>query len=160
MKRTNQIVVRGGALILAAILASVFSAGAKRQIPNTPPEKRASSQGPVTNRVLEIRCYNLKPGVRDHFHQLVVQQGLPLLQRFNVDVVAYGPSLHDSDSYYLMRSWPSLEDRQKSEDSFYGSDDWRKGPRDSVLADIDNYTTVVIQVDDATLQGLRRIGPQ
>jgi hypothetical protein len=108
-------------------------------------------------RVIEIRSYNLKPGTRDRFHQRFIQESLPLLQRFKVDVVAYGPSLHDADSYFLMRSYSSLEDRQRSEDSFYGSDEWKKGPREAVMADIESYTTVVVEVDDITLEGLRRL---
>lgn len=43
-----------------------------------------------------------------------------MLERWKVDVVAYGPSLHDADSYYLMRAYPSVEPRQRSEDAFYG----------------------------------------
>ena len=31
-----------------------------------------------------------------------------------------------------------------------------KGPREATLADIKDYTTVVIRLDDATIQGLRR----
>jgi len=42
-----------------------------------------------------------------------------MLRRWKVDVVAYGPSLHDKDSWYLMRAYPSLEERQRSEDAFY-----------------------------------------
>jgi ketosteroid isomerase-like protein len=81
-----------------------------------------------------------------------------MLERFKVDVVGYGPSLHDADSYYLMRSFASIEERERSEDAFYGSEEWRLGPREAVLADIDSYTTVVVRLDDATLAGLRRTG--
>jgi ketosteroid isomerase-like protein len=108
--------------------------------------------------VVEIRSYNLKAGTRDRFHRLFEGEALPLLRRWKVDVVAYGPSLHDRDSYYLMRAYSSLDDRQRSEDAFYGSDDWRQGPREAVLACIDSYTTVVVRLDDATLRGLRGAG--
>jgi hypothetical protein len=59
----------------------------------------------LTGPVLEIRSYNLKSGTRQRFHQLFVDEALPLLKRWNVDVVAYGPSLHDRDSYFLMRAF-------------------------------------------------------
>jgi ketosteroid isomerase-like protein len=107
-------------------------------------------------RTVEIRSYNLKPGTRDRFHQLFLKEALPMLKRWKVDVVSYGPSLHDQDSYFLMRAFEGVEQRQKSEDAFYGSDEWLKGPRERVLADIDSYTTIVIHVDEATLQGLRK----
>jgi ketosteroid isomerase-like protein len=111
-----------------------------------------------SNRVVEIRSYNLKPGTRDRFHQRFLSEALPMLERFKVDVVGYGPSLHDADSYYLMRSFASIEERERSEDAFYGSEEWRLGPREAVLADIDSYTTLVVRLDDATLAGLRRTG--
>jgi ketosteroid isomerase-like protein len=57
-----------------------------------------------------------------------------------------------------MRSFSSLEDRQRSEDAFYGSDEWRQGPREAVLAAIESYTTIVVTLDDATLRGLREAG--
>ena len=81
-----------------------------------------------------------------------------MLHRWHVDVVGYGASLHDADSWFLMRAYPSVEARQRSEDAFYGSDEWKNGPREAILADIDSYTTIVITVDEATLNGLRRSG--
>lgn len=109
-----------------------------------------------TGRIVEIRSYNLKPGTRDGFHRRFLDEALPMLKRWKVDVVSYGASLHDADSYYLMRSFPSIEERERAEAAFYGSDEWRQGPRDAVLADILSYTTVVVGLDDATLMGLRR----
>lgn len=81
-----------------------------------------------------------------------------MLKRWKVDVISFGPSLHDKDSYFLMRAFENIEQRQRAEDAFYGSEEWIKGPRDRVLADIVSYTTIVIHVDDATLEGLRKAG--
>jgi hypothetical protein len=114
-----------------------------------------SNAGP-TAAVVEIRSYNLKPGTRDRFHQLFVTSALPMLRRWKVDVVGYGSSLHDLDSYYLMRSFPSVEARERTEDAFYGSEEWRQGPREAILACIESYTTVVIRMDEAALRALRQ----
>jgi hypothetical protein len=107
-------------------------------------------------RFVEIRSYNLKPGTRSAFHALMTEKGLPMLRRWNVDVVAYGPSLHDEDSYVVIRAYASLEERQRSQDAFYGSAEWRQGPREPILALIDSYTSVVLELDEATVNGLRR----
>lgn len=109
-----------------------------------------------TAALVEIRSYNLKPGTRDRFHQLFRTDALPMLRRWKIDVVGYGPSLHDHDSYFLMRSFPGVEARERTEDAFYGSEEWRQGPREAILACIESYTTVVLRVDEATLRGLRR----
>jgi hypothetical protein len=49
-----------------------------------------------------------------------------------------------------------LAAREQNQDAFYGSDEWRSGPREPILALIESYTSVVIEIDAATLQGLRR----
>jgi hypothetical protein len=105
---------------------------------------------------VEVRSYNLRPGTRAEFHRLVQEQAMPMLKRWQMEVVSYGPSEHDADSYYLIRAFGSLEAREREENDFYGSAEWRDGPRESILALIENYTTVVLLLDDATLEGLRR----
>jgi len=105
---------------------------------------------------VEIRSYNLKPGTREEFHRLFVERALPMLKRWKVDVVRYGASLHDEDSYYLMRAYASLKDREKSQDAFYGSNEWRQGPREPLLALIDNYTSIVIEMEKSTVNALRQ----
>jgi ketosteroid isomerase-like protein len=118
------------------------------------PSRRVfTAQGDPARRLVEIRSYNLKPGTRQRYHDRLVRDALPLLARWNVDVVSYGPSAHDDDSYYLMRAYPSLADRQRSEDAFYGSDEWKNGIRSAVLADIESYATIVLDVDGETLGG-------
>jgi hypothetical protein len=108
------------------------------------------------NHFVEIRSYNLKPGTRDEFHRLFIEEAFPMLKRWNVDVVAYGPSRHDEDSYYLIRRYDSLDQREESENAFYGSDEWRRGPREAILALIENYTEIVLELDEVTVQGLRK----
>jgi hypothetical protein len=108
-------------------------------------------------RLLEIRSYNLKPGTLDEFHRLVTEQSVPMLLRWGVDLVAYGPSPHDPDSYFLMRAYADDAERQASQDAFYGSDEWREGPRQAILDCIESDATISLELDTATIDGLRSI---
>ena len=36
------------------------------------------------------------------------------------------------------------------------SDDWRQGPREAILALMENYTDIVFKLDEVAVQGLRR----
>src|SRR5512143_382462 len=144
----NVMKARGAALIITLMLVVLLS---------TADLLPAAQRAEAGHRVLEIRSYNLKPCVRDRFQERFVEESPPHLQKDKVDVVAYGPSLHDSDAWFLMRSYANLDKRQRSEDAFYGSDDWKKGPREAVMADIESYTTVVVPVDETTLERLRRL---
>jgi hypothetical protein len=107
-------------------------------------------------RTVEVRSYNLKAGARPEFHRLASDVAVPMLRRSKIDVLAYGPSAHDETSYYLIRAFASPADRERSEEAFYGSDEWKNGPRERVLALIESYTTVVLELDAATIEGLRR----
>jgi hypothetical protein len=138
------------AAMLKALGVGVLLAVASPAFGQGPLEAQASS-----GRLLEIRSYNLTPGTRERFHNLFVRESLPLLRRWNVDVVAYGRSLHDTDSYFLMRAFSSVDERDRIEQAFYDSAEWRDGPRAAVLAMIESYTTVVIHADDGTVRGLR-----
>jgi hypothetical protein len=107
------------------------------------------------NQILEIRSLNIKPSSREEFHRLYVERALPLLKRWNFDVVAHGPSLHGENTYYVIRRYDSLAQREKMEDAYYASDNWRKGPREAMLALIETYLDIVLESDEGTVQGLR-----
>ena len=108
------------------------------------------------NRVVEIRSYNLKADKRQEFERLFAERARPMLERWGVDVIGFGRSMHDENTFYLMRCYTSEQDRQQSQDAFYGSDEWRQGPREAILACIDTYATVVLALDEETISGLRR----
>ncbi|HTH56356.1 MAG TPA: hypothetical protein VL728_09940 [Cyclobacteriaceae bacterium] len=108
------------------------------------------------SRIVEIRTYNLKENSRDEFHRLFVEKAMPLLKKWGIVVVGSGPSLHDKNTYTLVREYQSMDQMQKSEDTFYGSDEWRKGPRESILALIENYTTLVINADQELVERLKK----
>ena len=107
------------------------------------------------NHFIEIRTLTLKPNSRDEFHRLYIAEALPRLQRWHFDVVAHGPSLHDENTYYVIRRYDSLAKREQMEDAYYASDDWRKGPREAMMTLIENYVDAVFELDEVMVQGLR-----
>lgn len=94
--------------------------------------------------LLELRVYTLKPGTRPAFQQRFEEQILPMLQRFGVKVVAAAPSLHDADSFCLVRAFPSIEERERQLERFYGSEEWVSRHDEAVMAMIDHYNTCVV----------------
>jgi hypothetical protein len=96
--------------------------------------------------VVEILTLTLKPGTRNRFHDVYVNQALPLLRKWKFDVVAHGPSRHDENSYFVIRRFQSLEQRQAAEDAYYTSEDWRQGPRDAILSMLEHDAYVVVPV--------------
>jgi hypothetical protein len=102
------------------------------------------SDNRAVTRVIEIRTYKLEAGSGSAFHRAVADEAMPMLERWGVEVVAFGPSVDDDDLYYLVRAYPSLAEKQRSQDAFYGSDEWRQGPREVILSLIENSISVVV----------------
>jgi hypothetical protein len=116
----------------------------------------------VSRRWVEVRSYELHPGAGPKLEALFETQVLPLLQAWDHDVVHAGLSAHDADAFVLIRAYASEADRAGRQDAFYGSDVWRQGPREAVLATIKAYTSAVLPMEAATLAAWRRelAGPE
>ena len=106
-------------------------------------------------RLLEIRSYTLKPGSGAAFHSLVSERSVPLLREACMDVVAFGQSVHDSDHYFLMRSYDSLAHRQEAQETFYSSAAWRQGPREAIIALIETDATTTLWLSAEAVERLR-----
>ena len=59
---------------------------------------KAMASATASQEVFEILTLDIKPGRRDEFHKVYEAQSVPLLKKWNFDLVAYGPSLHDANS--------------------------------------------------------------
>lgn len=107
-------------------------------------------------RLVQIRSYQLQPGMRAAFHRAFVEQAMPMLRDRQHDVVAHGPSPHDADAYFLIRAYVDLADLNARQDAFYGSPQWRQGPREAVLAMIHTYLDTVLWLSPDAVEDLRR----
>jgi hypothetical protein len=142
--------IAAAALTTLSIAATLFAQrpvalATNQKTVEKPAEGMEHSKAP--GEVMEILTLDIKPGRRDEFHKVYETQSLPLLKKWSFDVVAYGPSLHDANSYYVIRRFKSLEDREKSEDAFYGSDDWKRGPRDTIMGLVEHFAYTVVSVE-------------
>lgn len=95
--------------------------------------------------ITELRIYKLKEGKSKQFIRTFEEQSFPMLKRWNVNVVAYGFSEIDPDSFYLIRNYESIEQRKESQDAFYSSEEWINGPEKQIMDCIESYNTSVIE---------------
>ncbi|HJV90121.1 MAG TPA: hypothetical protein VJ623_07450 [Holophagaceae bacterium] len=107
-------------------------------------------------RVVEVRTYRLKRGVRPAFHALMEGESLPLVRAWGMDVVAFGPCREDADGYVLIRAYDDVAHLRASQEAFYGSEAWRQGPREAVLAGLEAHLSVVFALDEAGIDVLRK----
>jgi hypothetical protein len=107
-------------------------------------------------RLVEIRAYALKAGTASEFHKVVKTTAIPMVEAFGMDVVAYGPSAHDANAYFLIRAFHDLPHLQSQQDAFYGSQAWLSGPRESIMSRIESYLSTVVWLSPESIDDLRR----
>jgi cytosine/adenosine deaminase-related metal-dependent hydrolase len=108
--------------------------------------------------ILELRVYTLKNGTRDEFQRRAEREIVPMLRRHGITVVAARPSLHDENSFCLIRAFQSVEQRERQLADFYGSAEWLSRHEAAVMAMIDQYSTCVIEADKAAVDELAAAG--
>ena len=94
--------------------------------------------------ITEIRIYKLRENTASVFHKVFTEQSIPMMKRWNVNVLDYGFSLIDKNSFYLIRNYESIEQRKESQDAFYGSDEWINGPEKQIMECIETYNTSIV----------------
>jgi hypothetical protein len=113
--------------------------------------------------ILELRSYRVVSGRTGDFVDLMRAEALPLLAQQEIDVVACGASLDprdgDPQDAYLIRAFADEQTRERAEREFYASAAWRDGPREAVLALIESFHTVILEVPEAVVDTLRHPAP-
>lgn len=118
---------------------------------------QSNSKVDTMKRLLEIRTYRLKPGTTDAFHHAVHTLAVPMLRAKGMDVVAYGRSDHEEETYFLARSYSSREALDAEQAAFYISDDWRLGPRSALVDRIETYMNTLIWASETAVASMREL---
>jgi ketosteroid isomerase-like protein len=108
--------------------------------------------------LLDVRIYRIHAGRRAEFDVLVRHETVPMARRYGQQVLAFGPSAHDDDSYFLIRAFGSPEERTEMLARFYDSEEWRTTYDARVMALIESYQTAVIAATPETVGHLREAG--
>lgn len=95
--------------------------------------------------ITEIRVYKLKTGRGKEFLKVFTEQSIPMLKRWNINLVSYGLSLIDTDSFHLIRNYETIEQRKESQDAFYSSEEWINGPEKQIMDCIESYHTSIVE---------------
>ena len=95
--------------------------------------------------VLDVRTYQLVPGAVGEFDRILRMEAMPLLEPFGISVLAFGSSLRDERGYALIRSFPSLVERDSRLAAFYSSREWQERFDDRVGRLIAGYQVVVVE---------------
>ena len=105
-------------------------------------------------KLIEVRTYKLMPGCAERFVD-AVQDVLPMVRASGMDVVAFGRSDHEHESFYLIRAFDSRKQLVAQQEAFYGSSAWREGPRQGLVDCLDDYLNTLLWLPEDAVEALR-----
>ena len=109
------------------------------------------------SRLIEIRTYRLKPGTHTAFHESMRDRAVPFIKSKGMDVVAFGSSDHEEETYFLVRAYKDRAALEQQQADFYGSAEWQQGPRQELIGHIETYMNTLIYVSPEAVESMRSL---
>jgi hypothetical protein len=75
--------------------------------------------------IVEVRSYRIKPGRRAEFIRLFETRAVPALRAHGMKVLGPLLDLENPNKFVWLRSFPSLEERDRMRAAFYGGELWK-----------------------------------
>ncbi|HEY1726892.1 MAG TPA: NIPSNAP family protein [Candidatus Baltobacteraceae bacterium] len=95
--------------------------------------------------IIEVRTYTIKPGLRDQFVAFFEKRAIPEQQAVGIKVL--GPLLdtENPNVFLFLRSFPSLEERDRMKSLFYDGPVWKNELEGIAMPMIESYSAVLTE---------------
>ena len=95
--------------------------------------------------IVEVRSYRIKPGHRDEFIQLFESRAVPALRQYGMKIVGPLLDVENPNKFVFLRSFPSLEERERMKEAFYGSELWKNELERIAAPLLDSYDVILCE---------------
>ena len=110
--------------------------------------------------IVEVRTYTIKAGLRQRFIDLWETRTKPLQLSLGMGVIGPWLDLENPDRFVWLRSFPSMTERERMKRALYESEEWTGGLEAIVMPMLEEFTSVVVTIDDRELQMLATANDQ
>jgi len=95
--------------------------------------------------IVEVRSYRIKPGMRDEFIKMFETRAVPAQREFGIKIVGPLLDVENPNKFVFLRSFPSLEDRDRMKDAFYGGEVWKNELEAFAMPLLDSYDVILCE---------------
>jgi hypothetical protein len=93
--------------------------------------------------IVEVRKYRLKPGRREEFIEFFETRAVPAQRTHGMKILGPLLDLEDPDTFVFLRSFPSLEARDRMKDAFYEGELWKNELEAIAMPMLESYDVVL-----------------
>lgn len=105
------------------------------------------------SRVIEMRTYKLKPGLRTAFLEIFRTRSMPAHAAIGMGIVGPFLVVDDPDAFFFMRTFPDMALRDEMKDRFYEGPLWKNELEAVVMPMIEKYDVVLVADPDHLVKG-------
>lgn len=95
--------------------------------------------------IVEVRSYRIKPGHRAEFIELFEKRAIPALRSYGMQVLGPLLDVENPNKFVWLRSFPSLEERERMRNDFYGGDLWKNELEAIAMPMLDSYDVILCE---------------
>jgi hypothetical protein len=95
--------------------------------------------------IVEVRSYRIKPGKRDEFIKLFETRAVPAQRTYGIKVIGPFLDVENPNKFVFLRSFPSLEERDRMKEAFYRGELWKNELEELALPLLDSYDVILCE---------------
>lgn len=95
--------------------------------------------------IVEVRSYRIKPGLRAEFIKLFETRAIPALRSHGMKILGPLLDLENPNKFVWLRSFPSLDERERMKNSFYESELWKNELEAIAMSMLESYDVVLCE---------------
>jgi len=95
--------------------------------------------------IVEVRSYRIKPGKRDEFIRLFETRAVAAMRSYGMNVTGPFLDVENPNKFVFMRSFPSLEERDRMKEAFYGGELWKNELERLAMPLLDSYDVILCE---------------
>ena len=95
--------------------------------------------------IVEVRSYRIKPGRREEFIKLFETRAVPAQRTHGIKIIGPFLDVENPNKFVFLRSFPSLEERERMKEAFYGSELWKNELEAIAMPLLDSYDVILCE---------------
>ena len=95
--------------------------------------------------IVEVRSYRIKPGHREEFIKLFESKAIEAQRKYGIKIVGPMLDVENPNKFVFLRSFPSLEERDRMKDAFYGGELWKNGLEGLAMPLLESYDVILCE---------------
>jgi hypothetical protein len=110
--------------------------------------------------IVEVRSYRIIPGRREEFIRLFESRAVPALRAHGMKVLGPLIDVENPNKFVWLRSFPSLEERDRLKKAFYEGDLWKNELEALAMPMLESYHVILCETSSGCVFDVPRDEPR